>query len=174
MPRTFDFKWFKVKWLARYGWTLQRAPAVVVVPVDPDGRLWLIKVNRPPTGAESWEFPGGEIEGGEDPLRAGLRELEEECGLVAKGGARLLPTVFELAPGMGTSPHRLVIARDVVPKARRPVPQTEEGITTVKRFELARLRTMTRSGGISVLPTLAALAVVGSLEKPAGYRPSGK
>src|SRR4051812_49342909 len=123
MPRTHDFKWFKIKWVPRYGWTMCRPPAVVVIPLAPDGRIWLAKMSRVPTGTVSWEVPGGAIDQGEDALEAGLREMEEECALVAKGGGELLPTVFELAPGMGTFPHRFVIARGVVPKGRRAVPQ---------------------------------------------------
>jgi len=36
MRRTFDFDWFKVRWLARYGWIVDRSPAVTVVPISPD------------------------------------------------------------------------------------------------------------------------------------------
>ena len=34
----------------------------------------------------SWEFPGGIIDAGEDPVEAGLRELAEETGYVASSG----------------------------------------------------------------------------------------
>ena len=103
MPRTHDFKWFKIKWVPRYGWTMCRPPAVVVIPLAPDGRIWLAKMARVPAllAPCRWEVPGGAIDEGEDALAAGLREMEEECALVAKEGGKLLPTVFELAPGWG-------------------------------------------------------------------------
>ena len=124
------------------------------------------QMSRVPTGTVSWEVPGGAIDQGEDALTAGLREMEEECALVAKGRGELLPTVFELAPGMGTFPHRFVIARGVVPKGRRAVPQRDEGISSVRAFDATRVRAMIRSGKISVLATLSALAVSGFLDAP--------
>src|SRR5579859_1729520 len=32
-------------------------------------------------GANSWQFPGGHLEYGEDVIACGLREVAEECGL---------------------------------------------------------------------------------------------
>ena len=106
-------------------------------PVAPDGRIWLAKMSRVPTCTVSWEVPGGAIDEGEDALVAGLREMEEECALVAEEGGKLLPTVFELAPGMGTFSHRFVIARGVVPKGRRAVPQRDAGDLERQSFRRA-------------------------------------
>jgi 8-oxo-dGTP pyrophosphatase MutT (NUDIX family) len=161
--RTYDFDFFKVKWFARYGWIMDRSPAVVIVPIAPDDRIWLLQIDRPPTGTRSWEFPGGGVDGGEDPITAGLRELEEECGLVARR-ARVLPTVFEIAPGMGRFPHRVVIAKGVVPRGRRPVPQKQEGIVAARSFDRAGVRRLIRGGRISVASTLVALAASGWMD----------
>jgi 8-oxo-dGTP diphosphatase len=43
----------------------------------------------------SWEFPGGKIEDGEEPLAAALRELEEETGLRADSADPLLIFVHD-------------------------------------------------------------------------------
>jgi 8-oxo-dGTP pyrophosphatase MutT (NUDIX family) len=163
--RTFDFDWFRVKWLAGYGWILERRPAVVVVPIAPDDRMWFIRLNRIPTGTTSWEFPGGGVDDGEDPVLAGLRELEEESSLTAKGKVRLLDSPLHLAPGMGPFPHHVVVARDVSPRGARPVAQKEEGIVAVRRFDRATVRKMLRRGAINVQATLAALLVSGWLEQ---------
>src|SRR6478735_1754747 len=37
--------------------------------------------NDHPAVAETWEFPGGSLEEGEEPLAAALREFKEETGL---------------------------------------------------------------------------------------------
>ena len=69
--RTYDFDFFKVRRVARYGWIMDRAPAVVIVPIAPDDRVWLAQVERVPTKTRSWECPGGGIDGREDPIPGG-------------------------------------------------------------------------------------------------------
>jgi len=161
---TFDFDWFKVRWLPRYGWIFDRRVAVVVVPIASDGRVWLCRLERVPTGTVSWELPGGAVDPGEEVVAAGLRELEEECSLVARGGGRLVSAPVELAPGMGRFPHRVVIASDVEPRGRRPLGQRDEGIVAVRRFDRSRASKMIRAGQVNVGATLAALVVSGWLE----------
>ncbi|MFE9661239.1 NUDIX domain-containing protein [Streptomyces sp. NPDC005955] len=48
-----------------------------------------------PTYKAGWEFPGGVVEPGEAPARAGLREVEEETGLRLDGVPRLLVIDWE-------------------------------------------------------------------------------
>jgi ADP-ribose pyrophosphatase len=162
VKKTVDYRWFKVKWLAKYGWIIERSSAVVVVPIAEDGRVWLAKMHRKPTDSTSWELPGGGAERGEDVVTAGLRELEEECGLVASRGGRL-HTVLELAPGMGRFPHHVVVAQGVKPKGRRAVPQVEESISAVKCFDQAQVQRMIVKGTVSVGATLAGLVACGWL-----------
>ena len=160
--KSHDFSFFRVVWTPSYGWTVERGAALVVVPIAPDGRLWLERLHRVPLGTASWELPGGGSDG-QNLIEAALRELDEECGLVARGAVRLLPTVLEAAPGMGRIPHHVVVARDVVPKAKRPKPQRQEGITQVRRFEKDEVVRLVATGRIRVLPTLGALAAMGWL-----------
>ena len=58
--------------------------AVEVLLVHPGGPLWA----KRDLGA--WSIPKGEIEPGEDPLAAALREVEEETGFRAAGPFRPL------------------------------------------------------------------------------------
>jgi 8-oxo-dGTP pyrophosphatase MutT (NUDIX family) len=169
VPRTHDFTYFKVRWMPRYGWIIDRRTAVVVVPVAADGGLWLAKVKRTPTGEASWELPGGEVGDGETVVAAGLRELEEECGLWARGGGRALRTVVQLAPGMGRFPHRVVVARRVEPRGGRPVAQREEGIVAVKKLGRAQVTKMVQKGQIRVGATLCALGLTGWLQGSRRY-----
>lgn len=161
--RAHDFGFFRVRWLARYGWIVDRRDAVVVVPIAPDGRVWLAEIHRPPIGGATWEVPGGAVDPGETPIEAALRELAEECALVATGAARELRHTQELAPGMGTFPHRVVVAEGVVPRGRRAVGQADEGIGRVRRFDVPRARKMIEDGRVRVPATIGALAACGWL-----------
>jgi 8-oxo-dGTP pyrophosphatase MutT (NUDIX family) len=56
-----------------------------------------------PTYKPGWEFPGGVVERGESPTRAGRREVAEELGLELTGGLELLVVDWEppLPPAYG-------------------------------------------------------------------------
>jgi 8-oxo-dGTP pyrophosphatase MutT (NUDIX family) len=170
--RTYDFNWFKVRWLRGYGWIFDRRPAVVVIAVAPDDRIWLARIDRAPLGRASWELPGGMIDDGEDAVAAGLRELEEECGLIASRG-RVFGEPLELAPGMGTFPHHVVVASKVVPKGKRPVPQKEEGVLAARSFDRSQVRRMVKNRRICAMATLGPLVVCGWLDglAPTARRP---
>jgi len=65
---------------------------VNVVALTPDRQLVLVRQFRYGIDGFSLEVPGGVIESGEDPVEAGLRELQEETGFVGTD-ARLLGRV---------------------------------------------------------------------------------
>ncbi|GGW59545.1 MULTISPECIES: NUDIX hydrolase [Streptomyces] len=56
-----------------------------------------------PTYKPGWEFPGGVVERGEAPARAGMREVEEETGVRLEDVPRLLVVDWErpMPPGYG-------------------------------------------------------------------------
>lgn len=65
--------------------------------VSPEGR---VLVQQRPEGrsmAGLWEFPGGQVEAGESPEAALVRELREELG-IGVGAAALAPAAFASAP----------------------------------------------------------------------------
>ena len=51
---------------------------------EKDGRFAFVRQYRHPMGEEIWEIPAGTRDENEPPETTALRELEEECGLVAK------------------------------------------------------------------------------------------
>jgi len=58
----------------------------IVVARTVKGELVLIRQFRWGADDFMWEFPGGIVDPGEDPVEAGLRELKEETGYVAREG----------------------------------------------------------------------------------------
>ncbi|SNS38799.1 NUDIX domain-containing protein [Granulicella rosea] len=67
--------------------------------LDPAGEVLLIRFVIPRPGGEFvfWAAPGGEIEPGETPMQAAVRELQEELGLTleVEGPIRIQENVFE-------------------------------------------------------------------------------
>ncbi len=54
--------------------------AVIIVPVDDEGRVHLVRQYRYPYAREVLEVPAGKLEYGEEPFSAARRELDEEIG----------------------------------------------------------------------------------------------
>lgn len=69
--------------------------AVVVVPIDNEGNIHLVRQYRYPYGKVVLEVPAGKLEYGEEPFLAAQRELSEEIGAEAQQWVELgemLPT----------------------------------------------------------------------------------
>lgn len=56
-------------------------------------RVLAARRTRPSELAGQWEFPGGKVEPGEDPVAALHREIAEELGLLVTLGPELVPDV---------------------------------------------------------------------------------
>jgi 8-oxo-dGTP pyrophosphatase MutT (NUDIX family) len=74
-----------------YGVVHFKNVAVGVLPVDDEGRVWLVGQYRYPLDLYSWEIPEGGGPEGEDPEETARRELREETGLAA-GRLELMAT----------------------------------------------------------------------------------
>ncbi|MCY0877693.1 MAG: NUDIX hydrolase [Firmicutes bacterium] len=63
---------------------VERGPAVAIVAETADHHLVVLRQFRWPVQAWLYELPAGMIDGGESPLAAAARELEEETGYRAQ------------------------------------------------------------------------------------------
>lgn len=97
---------------------------VNVLALTPDKNLVLVKQFRFGVEECSLEIPGGVIDEGEDPLTAGLRELEEETGFVGKKG-RIIGRVWP-NPAIIDNICFFVLVEDAVPQSDFNWDQDEE------------------------------------------------
>src|SRR5690348_13867249 len=81
--------------------------SVVLIPIEPDGRVTIIRQYRAPLDRETWEFPAGRVDDGESAEAAARRECEEEIGRVPHRVER----IRGLFPAPGFCDEELVFFR---------------------------------------------------------------
>jgi ADP-ribose pyrophosphatase len=91
--------------------------AVVVVPLLDNGDVVLERQYRYPVGQVMIELPAGKLDAGEDPLRCGLRELQEETGYTASEWA--YAGLMHLAIAYSTEVIHIYFARGLRSGARQ-------------------------------------------------------
>lgn len=82
---------------------------VIILPVDDEGNVWMVRQFRYPYDRTILEIPAGKLEYGEEPFSAAVRELSEEIGATAESWTelgKLLPT-----PGFCDEVQHLYLAR---------------------------------------------------------------
>lgn len=82
--------------------------AVVIAALDGDGRLVMIRNERPAVGEAVWELPAGTLEAGEPAQKTAARELEEETGYRAARVEKL--GEFYTTPGLTDELMRAYVA----------------------------------------------------------------
>jgi ADP-ribose pyrophosphatase len=124
--------------------------AVVIVAVDEDGRVALVRQLREATRKQLLELPAGTLEPGEEPLTTAQRELAEETGLT--GGEWREVTRFWTAPGFCRELMTLFFAEGVQPGAATPEADEELELVQLPIEEIE-----SRLGEIEDAKTLAGL-----------------
>ena len=138
---------------------VRHAPSVVLIPVQDDGRVVIVRQYRAPLDRETWEFPAGRLDDGESAEEAARRECEEEIALVPGQLQRLC----ELYPAPGFCDEALIFFRvsDLQPPpADSPhQPDEDEDIST-RTVTVAEARAMLARGEIVDLKTAYALSLI--------------
>ena len=137
---------------------VEHDPTVVIVPVDDDDNVLLVRQYRHSTGMVLLEAPAGGIEPGEDPQQAVQRELQEETGHTAR---RVVPLgSFWIAPGWATEYMHVFLARGL--DAAEACPDEDEAIE-VERVPRSRVLDLVRRGEIQDAKSIAALLMAFTL-----------
>jgi ADP-ribose pyrophosphatase len=126
--------------------------AVVLVPVEADGRLLLVRQYRHPVGRWLLELPAGGVDERDgSPDDAALRELREETGY--RGTLTRIGGLF-LAPGYSDEYQHMYVARDLV---EDPLDADEDENLVLERATLEEALGFVDSGEICDAKSIAAL-----------------
>ena len=138
---------------------VRHPPSVVLIPVQDDGQVVMIRQYRHALKRDIWELPAGNVNEGETPKAAAARECEEEIGQV--------PTRVERLGGFYPTPgycdEEMVFFR--VSGLRRPAadsphkPDEDEDIES-RAMPAAEAKAMVARGEIIDLKTAYALTLL--------------
>jgi len=126
--------------------------AVVIVAIDEENNVLLVRQYRHAAGKDLLELPAGGIDPGETPEMTARREMQEEtgyvpCNLECLGG-------FYSAPGYASEYLHLFLATGLTPS--RLIAEDTEEIKLIKT-SLSEARKLIRTGEIQDAKTIAGL-----------------
>ncbi|HXI86751.1 MAG TPA: NUDIX hydrolase [Parvularculaceae bacterium] len=140
-----------------YGVVRFKNRAIGVLPIDDEGRVYLVGQHRFPLGRYSWELPEGGAPKSEDALEGAKRELAEETGLTARHWTPLLS--FDISNSVTDEEAICFLAAGL--EAGESAPDPTE-ILELERVPFAALLERVLNGDIrdslTIVMTLAAYA----------------
>ncbi|MBV8810282.1 MAG: NUDIX hydrolase [Acidobacteriaceae bacterium] len=117
--------------------------SAVMMAVDRDHRILLVKQFRLPAEQYLWELPAGRLDPGESPLEAAKRELREETGYQAKTWTDI--AAFWASPGYVAEKMNIFLAEDLTEGVQEPM---EDERIEIRWFPQAEVGEMIRDGRI--------------------------
>ena len=136
-----------------YG-VIEKPDFVAIVPLDDQGRIFLVSQFRYPVGQRLWELPMGVSHG--TPEQQARAELREETGLTA-GTMRHVGHLYQ-APGFSAQGFDVFLATGLT-QGQTALEPTESDLTAAA-FSWAEVRRMIAVGEIQDAATIAALGLL--------------
>lgn len=138
-----------------YGVMSTKAPGVLIIAFDEQGRVPLVTADRYPLGDRQLEVPGGGCDDGETAAQAGARELLEECGLRADRVEEI--GAMTVLGGLVEHRNRVVVAYGCreVPAAERP--EQEDDVAGYEMYTPGQVLRLITDGQIVDAETVCAL-----------------
>lgn len=119
--------------------------------VEKDGKILFVRQFRYAYNKELLEIPAGKLDASEDPKQTAIRELEEECGIVAD-----MEFIREVYPSPGYTEEVIRLYRAV--NLREGKMHLDEGeFLTSCWIEIEKVKQMVKTGEIKDAKTLIAL-----------------
>jgi ADP-ribose pyrophosphatase len=140
---------------------IEHGGSVVVIPVDENGNMLLVRQYRHATGGDLLELPAGTLDEDEDPEVCAAREIREETGMAAASLKKL--GEFYLAPGYSDEFMIVYLATEL---SDSPLDADDDEFLSLEAVSIAEAIRMAESGQIPDAKSLAALFLArSSLEK---------
>ena len=131
---------------------VEHRPVVVVVPIDAEGQLLLVRQFRYPAGEDLLEAPAGIVEQGEAPEECAARELQEEIGFASRDLREL--GGFWISPGFCDEYMYAYVARELAPSRLEGDPDED---IEVERLSVPEVMRAIREGDIRDAKTIASV-----------------
>ncbi|HTD45205.1 MAG TPA: NUDIX hydrolase [Bryobacteraceae bacterium] len=122
---------------------VQHRGSAVMMPVDENDRILLVRQYRLPARRYLWELPAGTIDDGETALQTARRELAEETGYRAKKWRKLAE--FFPSPGFLSEKMTIYLATGLTAGAATPM---EDERIEARWFTSKQIDDMVRAGKI--------------------------
>ncbi len=147
---------------------VRRSDFVLVLAVDDDDNMLLVRQYRPATDGFYIALPAGYIEPGETAIEAGRRELFEETGITGSGWRH----VGKLDPLPGYVKSRAHVVRcnvSVLPAARTRQDTAEDEVVETLVFARDVVRLMITRGEIIEMQAVAAFLLADAVERAGAF-----
>jgi len=132
---------------------VEHGACAVIVPLDGQGNVLLVRQFRKPVERALLELPAGGVDPGEDPAQCARRELEEETSFRAERVEAL--GGFYSSPGYCTEYMHLFLATGLTAAPEHPKPDDEN--IEVVAVPLARVPALIAAGDICDAKSIAGL-----------------
>jgi ADP-ribose diphosphatase len=140
---------------------IEHGGSVVLIPIDENGNLLLVRQYRHATGENLLELPAGTLDEEEEPEACAAREIREETGRAA-GSLKKLGE-FYLAPGYSDEFMTVYLATEL---SDSPLDPDDDEFLSLESVPIAEAIQMAERGEIPDAKSLAALFLAKpSLEK---------
>jgi len=126
----------------------------VIIPVDEENNLYLVKQYRVAFESVTLELPAGKLDKGEEPIVCATRELEEETGLQAQE-IRAVISVY-LSPGFCDEVLHVFMATGLKQGVARP---DDDEFVKIEKYSIAELMTMIQTGEIKDAKTVIGVMI---------------
>jgi len=102
-----------------------------------------------------WDLPKGKIDPNEKPKKAALREIHEECGIIADHISKLIIETYHVYEYKGRNTIKKTYWYDLEYDGKaKLIPQTEEGITKVEWLKPEQFKKVYKNTYPSILDVL--------------------